>query len=278
MKWNQLTLAAACALVVPMAALAAGTGTRDVVRLSDPELVQGEWHVALHVQNSRELAGLDIPLRFAAAGQRVELVRVDFADRVSDWDFKHAQIDNGSKTVVIGLISELVNVRPAADLKVAATGSTKVADLVFKVDDGSQPDFATFTTDAPAHQLTFLYNESVDGKLVVEELAPEFESYVSLKQEAQLPREYALSQAYPNPFNPSTSFTLSLPEASDYTIRIFNVAGQMVRSMAGHLEAGQHKLIWDGRSAQGQTVASGTYFFSAQAGGFSQTRKMTLLK
>lgn len=271
-------VAGAMALAAP-AVPAQAAGTRNLVRLSDPELVAGEWHVALHVENSMDLAGLDIPLRFAPAGSQVELLRVDFADRVADWDFQYAQIDNSAKTVVIGLISELVNVRPAADLKVAASGSTKVAELVFSAEGSATPEFSTFTTDLPGHKLTFLYNEIEAGAPVVHELSPEFEAQVNFRQDqAQLPREHALSEAFPNPFNPTTSFTLSLPEASDYSIRIFNVAGQMVRTLDGHLEAGTHRIVWDGRSSEGQPVASGTYFFSAQAGSFSETRKMTLLK
>jgi hypothetical protein len=279
MKWNPRPLLIACALAAWATSAASGTGHRDVVRLDNARLENGEWHVALHVQNSRELAGLDLPLRFAAANAGVELLRVDFSDRVGDWDFKHAQIDNASKTVVLGLISELVNVRPAADLKVSAPGSTQVADLVFRVEEGSHPEFSTFTTEAPAHRLTFLYNRMDTGKPVVAELTPEFESSMSFRQDhPQLPGEFALSQAYPNPFNPTTSFTLTLPEASDYTVRIFNVSGQLVKSMAGHLDAGTHRVTWDGRSTQGQPVASGTYFFSAQAGSFQETRRMTLLK
>jgi hypothetical protein len=273
---NIITAAVACLLPLS-ASQAAGTGTRDLLRLSDPALQNGEWHVAMHVQNSQTLAGLDIPLQFAQSGQPIELVRVEFTDRVADWDFKYAQIDNQAKTVIIGLISELVNTRPAADLKVAATGDTRVADLVFKADEGVQPDFAVFTTANPGHDLTFLYNEAVEGKPVVRELKPAFESYVNFK-EALLPKEFALSQNFPNPFNPTTSFALSLPEASDYSVRIFNVAGQMVKSMAGHLEAGEHKLIWDGTTDSGLKVASGTYFMKAEAGSFVQTRKLTLLK
>ena len=93
-----------------------------------------------------------------------------------------------------------------------------------------------------------------------------------------LPEEYALSQNFPNPFNPQTNFTLSLPEASDYSVRVFNVAGQLVRSMEGHLEAGRHTITWDGRSDHGNRVASGAYFYRAEVGAFKETRKMMMLK
>lgn len=260
-------------------AQAKDTGNKDVLRLSDAVLENGEWKVAVHVINDEELAALDIPLRFGQPNENIDLVRVDFAKRVDDWDFTHAQIDNQAKTVILGLISELVNMRASADMKVSATGDTKIADLVFRVGEGHTPQFATFTTQSPGHELTFIYNEKVEGTLQVQSIQPEFEANVSFKDGGeQLPTEYALSQNFPNPFNPSTSFALSLPEASDYSVRIFNITGQQVKSFAGHLEAGVHTILWDGRNDQGSSVASGVYFYKAEAKGFTETRKMMMLK
>jgi hypothetical protein len=261
-------------------AQAKDTGNKDVLRLSDAVLENGEWKVAVHVINDEELAALDIPLRFGQPNENIDLVRVDFSKRVDDWDFTHAQIDNQAKTVILGLISELVNMRASADMKVSASGdNTKIADLVFQVGKGHVPQFTTFTTQSPGHELTFIYNEKVEGTLQVQSIQPEFEANVSFKDGGeQLPTEYALSQNFPNPFNPSTSFALSLPEASDYSVRIFNITGQQVKSFSGHLEAGVHTILWDGRNEQGSSVASGVYFYKAEASGFTETRKMMMLK
>lgn len=260
-------------------AQAKDTGNKDVLRLSDAVYANGEWKVAVNVINDEQLAALDIPLRFAQPNENIDLVRVDFAQRVADWDFTHAQIDNQAKTVILGLISELVNMRPNADMKVSASGDTKIADLVFKVAEGQKPSFSTFTTQSPGHELTFIYNQEVEGKLQVQSVQPEFEANVSFKDGGELlPTEYALSQNFPNPFNPSTSFALSLPEASDYSLRIFNITGQMVKTYSGHLEAGVHNIVWDGRNEQGSSVASGVYFYKAEAGAFNETRKMMMLK
>lgn len=276
-RLTTILLALAVGALLVSAASAKDVGNRDVLRLSDAVLEDGEWKVAVHVINDEELAALDIPIRYGAEGDGIELVRVDFATRVAEWDFTHAQIDNQSKTVILGLISELVNVRANADMKVAASGNTKIADLVFRIDEGYEASFETFTTERPGHELTFIYNENVDGKLTVQSIAPEFEVDVNFKNSV-LPDAYALSENFPNPFNPSTSFALSLPEASDYSIRIFNVAGQLVKTLEGHLDAGVHTLTWDGTNNQNSRVASGVYFMKAQANAFEATRKMLMIK
>jgi hypothetical protein len=278
-RFTTILLAIAVGAMLVSVAAAKDIGNRDILRLSDAVLEDGEWKVAVHVINDEALAALDIPLRYGQPGDGIELVRVDFANRVADWDFTHAQIDNQAKTVILGLISELVNMRPNADMKVSASGNTKIADLVFRVSDGFEPEFTTFTTKSPGHELTFIYNQEVEGKLQVQSITPGFEVDNSVDFKGSvLPEEYALSQNFPNPFNPSTSFTLSLPEASDYDIRVFNITGQQVKTFSGHLEAGNHTITWDGRNDQGSKVASGVYFYKSKAGEFEATRKMMMLK
>jgi hypothetical protein len=276
-RFTTILLALAVGALFVSAAVAKDIGNRDVLRLTDVRGDNGEFKVAVQVINDQDLAALDIPIRFGAVGDAITLERVEWSERVADWDFTHAAIDNENKTVILGLISELVNVRPNADLKVAATGRAKVADLVFRVEGDFEPSFETFTTKRPGHELTFIYNRYEGGKPYVESFTPEFEVDVSF-QKASLPTEYALSQNYPNPFNPSTSFVLSLPEASDYSVRIFNVAGQLVRNYSGHSDAGRLTITWDGRNEQGTQVASGVYFYRAEAKSFAETRKMMMLK
>jgi hypothetical protein len=93
-----------------------------------------------------------------------------------------------------------------------------------------------------------------------------------------LPSKYELAQNYPNPFNPSTTINLALPVASDYTVAIYNIAGQLIRAYSGHASAGVKSIVWDGKDASGNQVASGIYFYKAQAGQFSATKKMLLMK
>ena len=280
-RFTTILLAIAIGTMFVSLAVAKDTGSKDVLRLTDARLVDGEWLVDVQVVNDQPIAGLDIPIRFGQGNDPIELKRVEFGQRVADWDFTHAQIDNQSKTVILGLISELVGTRANPDLRTATRGTeTLVATLVFRVDDGFEPKFETFTTKSPGHELTFIYNDETSGTLEVKSYYPDFEVDAELKGGAgTLPTEYALSENFPNPFNPTTSFSLSLPEAADYKLRVYNIAGQLVKSLDGHAEAGVHTVTWLGDNNQGSPVASGVYFLKAEAGtNYTKTQKLTLLK
>ncbi len=89
------------------------------------------------------------------------------------------------------------------------------------------------------------------------------------------PSTYALSSAWPNPFNPSTSFSVSLPDAADLTVTVYNIAGQRVATLAdGMTSAGQHQYTFDAHG-----LASGLYFVQAVVPGqLNEIRKVTLLR
>lgn len=93
-----------------------------------------------------------------------------------------------------------------------------------------------------------------------------------------LPTEFGLRQNYPNPFNPTTTIELAVPVASNYTVAIYNIAGQVIRTYSGYANAGVQSIVWDGKDASGNQVASGMYFYKAQAGEFAATKKMLLMK
>lgn len=89
----------------------------------------------------------------------------------------------------------------------------------------------------------------------------------------KIPTNFTLNQNYPNPFNPSTTISASLPVASEYNLTIYNITGQKVAEFDGSQEAGELVIEWDASN-----VASGIYFYKLNAGSFSATRKMVLLK
>jgi glycosidase len=86
--------------------------------------------------------------------------------------------------------------------------------------------------------------------------------------------EFILDAAWPNPFNPSTTIPLSVPQAGPVELAVYNLAGQRVAVLVdGFLEAGRHLVHWNGAG-----LASGVYFIQARAGGELRTQKITLLK
>ena len=90
---------------------------------------------------------------------------------------------------------------------------------------------------------------------------------------------YELSQCYPNPFNPATTIRYSLPRRSDVVIEIFNVLGQKVLTLVDETKpVGEYEVTWTGCDSRGYAVTTGVYLYRIQAGAFSETRKMVLLK
>lgn len=100
------------------------------------------------------------------------------------------------------------------------------------------------------------------------------------------PTAYALAPVYPNPARASTeqnamsTFRFSLPQASTVELRIFDVLGRQVRSLALKqiYAAGYHEIIWDGRDEHGNAVAAGIYWYRMTAPGFHAARKMMVLR
>ena len=85
---------------------------------------------------------------------------------------------------------------------------------------------------------------------------------------------FALDQNFPNPFNPSTSISYRLPEASDVVVKIYDVMGNEVATLVnGRQDAGVHQVVFDAAK-----LSSGSYIYSIKAGNFSATKKMILMK
>ena len=102
----------------------------------------------------------------------------------------------------------------------------------------------------------------------------------AIAAEAATPTAFALGANYPNPFNPTTTIPLVVPAgARNVDLTIYNVLGQPMRQVwTGPLPAGEHRLTWDGRDAQGQPVATGVYVYRLQVDDQTRTRKMVKIE
>ena len=90
----------------------------------------------------------------------------------------------------------------------------------------------------------------------------------------ELPEEFALSQNFPNPFNPSTTIKFSIPVQGSYKLKIYNIIGEQVAQLInGKLDPGHHEVHFNARN-----LASGVYLYNLVGKNVNITRKMILMK
>ncbi len=111
-----------------------------------------------------------------------------------------------------------------------------------------------------------------NGYCVLDDTAPQ-----SVSDSAPAP--FALLGNHPNPFNPSTTISFTLPQPGKATLTVYDVTGRKVRTLiSGNLPAGAHSAVWDGKDERGKTVSSGMYLSRLESGKVSHTVKMLLMK
>ncbi|MBI5266908.1 MAG: T9SS type A sorting domain-containing protein [candidate division Zixibacteria bacterium] len=273
---KRFTIISAIAVVLVIPALVFGAASKFAP--GQAVLAEKTVTVPLEIANQDGLTAVDMVLRYS---EGVTLKEVTFAGtRVEYFDLKLSHIDAAKREVIVGLINQATATRKPE----LSAGEGPIANLVFAVDNPSVTSITleAITTKSPDHSLTFVYRESANGVTTFRKEQPEF-GQVSLALGAgsgsSLPKEYALEQNYPNPFNPTTNIAFALPTAGRVEVAVFNVLGQQVNSLVSEdLPAGNHTIVWDGRNSQGESVASGIYFYRIVAGDFSQTKKMMMLK
>jgi hypothetical protein len=86
------------------------------------------------------------------------------------------------------------------------------------------------------------------------------------------PNNYYLSEAFPNPFNPSTQIKFNIEKEEIVVIKVYDLLGREVKTLLNkNLRSGEHKLSWDGTDNNGNRVSSGTYFINMVSGDFNST-------
>lgn len=93
------------------------------------------------------------------------------------------------------------------------------------------------------------------------------------------PLSFRLAPNYPNPFNPNTTITFSIPEEGAVSLTVYDINGRLVRTLVSRiLSAGIYSEKWDGRDDSGRPVSSGVYLSRLTQGGHSAMSKMMLMK
>ena len=145
-----------------------------------------------------------------------------------------------------------------------------LTDNALVADYNTQGNTTTLIVVAPDGSSLFTTN----GDFTIESVlaAANADSYMDTK--VIVPNDFAISAAYPNPFNPTTQMTLALHTQADVSVKVFNMAGQLVDVIAeGQMDRGSYSLTWDGTN-----VSSGVYFVKTEVGSVVQNQKIMLIK
>lgn len=105
------------------------------------------------------------------------------------------------------------------------------------------------------------------------------QTFVGIDEAFEVPMTYSLRQNYPNPFNPVTHISYDILEATNVTIQIYDLLGQIVNTLVNERkEPGVYVTRWNGLDQSGSKVANGVYIYRLATERFTETRKMLLLK
>jgi hypothetical protein len=127
----------------------------------------------------------------------------------------------------------------------------------------SPPDSVTVTMPSNTPNINFNFPSAVENEDEI----------------AQHPSEFELHQNYPNPFNPGTQIEYTLKKTGHVTLHIYNVLGEKVKTLLDQDQpAGLYRIDWDGKNDNGKLVSSGLYLYKLEVNGFSQAKRMILLK
>lgn len=93
------------------------------------------------------------------------------------------------------------------------------------------------------------------------------------------PVAFELNQNFPNPFNPTTTISFSVPDNGNMTLKVYDILGRHVRTLVdGAYSAGNYNIVWDATDMNGDMVSVGVYFYTIQSGNHRVTKRMLFLK
>jgi hypothetical protein len=189
-----------------------------------------------------------------------------------------ADVNEDGKVDIFDLL-QLLKILSGSTVSLASTGSKLSGTYKgmeyefgerFKITfaDGSKMEFSQNISSPEEIQATGGIAASISDN------AEKFESSV-------LPKNFSLAQNHPNPFNPTTTISYTIPDGAPahVTLKIYSLRGHLVKTLvASIMDSGIHIVFWDGTDESGRQVSSGVYLYRMQAGEFTQTRKMVIVK
>ena len=244
-------------IAVQMPAFGANRETGLELKLASARVLPGQpVQVDVTVSDAVDLKGYGFTLTYDA--QKFELVEVTPGD-------DNLLTQGGVTPVFLEVTGPgKVQVANAISGEGSVAGSGTVAQLVFNV-KGEFEDAVRFEIDNGI---------LIDGDRLLNPVLT-----LDVLEIQTTPTKFALRQNYPNPFNPETTIKFDLAESGQVELRIYNMVGQVVRTLVDENQAaGRYSIRWDGRDDRGLTVSSGIYFYSLRADKFRAVKKLMLLK
>jgi hypothetical protein len=223
-------------------------------------------------------------------------------------------VDNGAATMPDAFAVDLATLLSGAESFEGLLIKVASADTVS--DGGTWPQTGkdaniTITDDAGAHTLTLRVDKDTDiddnseptwpqnitgifsqydysspytdGYQLLPRSMADFEDATAIDDNtSHLPMTLKLYQAYPNPFNPSTTIRFDMPakmaQDASFELAVFNSLGQKVKVLSTHAQAGSNVVTWNGLNTQNQPVSTGIYYVILKVAAHSQSVKLLLLK
>ena len=195
----------------------------------------------------------------------------------SDWQFYHKELTlpEWTKYFNIRLNSRIPEFGTGYawfdDVGVIEWGEWQSADILPQnIINPNDYYYIQFKTDTEVANPSFTYTEtnySSESTLI------ENEPFT------QLPQTFQLYQNYPNPFNPMTTISYQLAETMQIDISIYNIMGQLVKTLVNEeQEAGYHTIVWDGKNQDDKPLPSGVYLYRIKSDDYQDTKKMLIMK
>ena len=237
-------------------------GTPDAIyTLGDVD--ESAQTILIELENSSPVYVLEIDLADAPEG--IEIIDVTPAGRFSgSVDGQTGETEDG-----IGYIL-------AYDLANGiAAGSGEILEVSYNVNSntGFSGDVITWISEVSSADagLNSIPSSGIGFAIL--------DANLSVDEEIEIPVKFALHPAFPNPFNPMTNIRYDLPQASYVDLRIFDLTGREVRTLArGFDHAGAKSVVWNAKDNNGRSVSAGVYIYRLETAGQVQSQKLILLK
>ena len=228
----------------------------DIVQIVD-SIINGEINFEIACSDINADGSVDIL-------DIVQIVDLIFGGRLNDAN--SANISIGKDALLIssnGYIGGIqMTLTHGNDFKLNLTSNALVAD--YRTTDNS----TKLVIVEPRDEKLFSYSGEFEiSDIIIANSNDRIDVVIS-------PMKFNMSPAYPNPFNPTTNMTLDVPEAGFVSVKVYNVAGQVVATlMNGNMDASNYNLAWDASNA-----SSGMYFVKAEVSGETISQKLVLMK